>query len=149
MQIHPLCASATFESELALRAFDQDATHRLRRRRQEMSAVLPRRLLVAAKAKPGLMHQRSRLQSLAWRFPGHFRRREFAQFIVNEREQFVSSFGVALLDAIQNSRDIAQASNDIRGSADLHALKWWTSANQGDSTQMGQEFGAVTSRSPA
>src|SRR5205814_4290994 len=74
---------------------------------QKMSAVFPRRLVLAAEPKPGLMHERSRLQSLAWRFPGHFRCGEFAQFFVNEREQFVRSAGVTLLNAIQNSRNVA------------------------------------------
>ena len=95
------------------------------------------------------MHERSRLKRLSRWLVRHFLRGQLAKFIVNQRQQFLGSVGVTLLDAIEDARDIAHASNDIRGSADLHALKWWTSANQGDSTQMGQEFGAVTSRSPA
>src|SRR5437667_4311937 len=105
--IHHKCATATFEPELAPGAFDQDAAHRLRRRAQEMSAALPRGLVLTAEAKPGLVHQSGRLQGLAWRFVGNFRRRESAQFIIDQWKKFFGCVGIALFDRMQNAREIA------------------------------------------
>ena len=42
---------------------------------------------------PRLMHECRWLQSLARRFAGHPVRREFAQLLIDEREQFLGSFG--------------------------------------------------------
>ena len=100
---------------------DQDTPHRLGGRGEEMSAILPGGLGVTAQPEAGFVHERRGLQRLAGRFVRHFVRGESAQFFVNEREQFVRSLGVTVLDAVQDARDIAHAVDARRRSAKLHA----------------------------
>jgi hypothetical protein len=47
---------------------------------------------------------------------GHFSRGEFAEFIVNQRQQFLSGFGVALLRAVEDAREIAHGRRIIHSS---------------------------------
>ncbi len=53
------------------------------------------------------MHQGRRLQSLAGHFVGHLVRGKFAQFLVNQREQFVRSPPIAVLNGFEDARDFA------------------------------------------
>jgi hypothetical protein len=53
------------------------------------------------------MHQRRGLQGLPRRFAGHFVRGQPAQFLVNQREQFVRGLRVALLNGVKDAGDIA------------------------------------------
>ena len=41
---------------------------------------------------------------------GHLDRREFAQLLINERKQLFGGFGIALLNAVEDVRDVAHAS---------------------------------------
>src|SRR5262249_22556705 len=59
--------------------------------------------------EPGFMDQRRSLQGLAGRLLGHFVRGQLSQFVINQRQQFIGSFGVALQNCIKNARDIAHA----------------------------------------
>jgi hypothetical protein len=52
------------------------------------------------------MHERRSLKRVTSRLAGHFRHREFAEFFVNEWEQFLRGFGIALLNAIEDARDV-------------------------------------------
>src|SRR5438045_2144270 len=72
-----------------------------------MAAILPCLLLRSDQAQPRFMHQRRRLQSLIRRFTSHFACRQLSQFSVDQRQQFISCLGIALLDRIQNVRDVA------------------------------------------
>ena len=53
------------------------------------------------------MNERGRLQSLAWLFLLHSRRRQFAEFIIYKRQQFLGCVGIALFDRLKNTREIA------------------------------------------
>ena len=68
------------------RGFDQDTPHRLGSRAKKMRAILPATVAVANHPQPSLMHQRRGLQRLAGRLLGHARRRQLAQFVVDERQ---------------------------------------------------------------
>src|ERR1039457_302079 len=60
------------------------------------------------------MHERGGLQRLVGRFIGHARCREFAQFAINQREQFIGGLWVAVLDGFQNAGDVAQSATITR-----------------------------------
>ena len=53
------------------------------------------------------MHQGRRLQGLAWHFVGHLVPGEFAQFLVNQREQLIRSITVAAVNGFQDAHDLA------------------------------------------
>jgi hypothetical protein len=38
---------------------------------------------------------------------GHFRRRQFAQFAIDQRQQFLGGVRVAVLDGLKNAGDVA------------------------------------------
>ena len=57
------------------------------------------------------MDQRGRLQGMASRLVGHVVRRQSAKFFIDQRQQFLSGFGIALLDALEDLGDIAHASD--------------------------------------
>ena len=40
-------------------------------------------------------------------FVGHLVRGEFAQLLIDERQQFLRGFGIAVLDGFEESRDVA------------------------------------------
>ncbi len=87
--------------------FDQDATHRLGRRADEMRAVLKRRPFAAAQPQPGLVDKGGRLESVASGLVGHLPRRQTAQFLVDDREKFARGFGIAVLQPFQQVREFA------------------------------------------
>jgi len=67
-------------------AINQDAAHGLGGSGKKVSPVLPV-LMISAEAQPSLMHERRGLRSLTGRLPGHPRRRQTPQFIINQRQQ--------------------------------------------------------------
>src|SRR5204862_445215 len=80
---------------LSARPLDKNPPHRLGSRGEEMRSVGKDSI---AEPKPGLVHQRSRLERVSWLLPRHLGCREASQFGVDEREQFIRSLEVALLD---------------------------------------------------
>jgi hypothetical protein len=99
---------------LAAGFFDEDAAHGLGRGGEEMSAIGKLRTVISNQSQPGLMHQRGGLQSLVGRFVGHFRRRQFAQFPIDQRQQFIGGFGVAMFDGLKNAGHVAQPATVTR-----------------------------------
>src|SRR5207249_5756461 len=61
----------------------------------------------AGKPQPGFMHQSGRLERLPGGLLSHFRRRQLAQFLIDQRQQFRGSFGITLLCAVENASDVA------------------------------------------
>ena len=47
------------------------------------------------------------LEAVSGSFPRQFRGREAAQFVIDERKQFIGGLGVALLNAVKDACDIA------------------------------------------
>lgn len=87
--------------------FDQNASHGLGRRAEEVRAIPPGRLRVTAQSKPGFMQERSGLECLPGRLPCHLRGGKFAEFAINEREQLVGGVCVAAFDPPQDEGDLA------------------------------------------
>ena len=87
----------------------EDMSHGFGSGAEEMPAVLPSLMLIADQPQISLMHQSGGLQSLSGRQEGHFVGSESAQFLIDQREQFVSGFAVAVLDPLEDLGDVAHA----------------------------------------
>ena len=113
--VHPLLIAAVTDRLFAAGLVNQDATHGLGGSGEEVRAVLKLRLTVIAhQTQPRLMHERGGLQSLVRRFVGHSRRRQFAQFAIDQRQQFIGGFGITVFDGLKYARDIAQSATITR-----------------------------------
>src|SRR5882724_4481691 len=107
--VNALQFAAVFDALFAPGVFDEDAPHRLGCCGEEMTAAVPLLVCPAGETQPRVMHQRRRLQGLAWSFVGHLVRGKFAQFLIDEGEQFLCCFGIALLNGVENASDFAHA----------------------------------------
>ena len=67
------------------------------------------------------MDQRCGLQRLARHFVRHFARGEFAEFFIDQRQQFPGRVGVAAFDGVEDLRDVAHA-RSRRGLRGIHNL---------------------------
>src|SRR6185295_12991057 len=90
-------AAAALLAMLPARPLDEDSPHGLGSRGEEMRSIGKDSI---AQAKPRLMHQRGRLQRVSRLFPRHLLRGQASQFGVDERQQFIRSPGVALLNGV-------------------------------------------------
>lgn len=106
-------------------AVHEDAPHGLRRRDEKVRATLPLPLILLNDPQPGLVNECGRLESLTRRFPRHLGRGECAQFLVNQRQQFLSGFGIALLNAVEDAGEVAHAPSILQ-SPDVTRLKKFT-----------------------
>ena len=88
--------------------FDQDTTHRLGRRTEEMRAILKGRGITAAQPHPGLVDEGGGLESMTRSFLGHLLRRQTAEFFVNDREKFGGGFWITVFHPFQNMRELTQ-----------------------------------------
>ena len=79
-----------------------------------MAAVLPILILGASESEPSLLHEGGGLEGLTRRLVRHFVRGEFAQFVIDHREQPVSGAGIALMDRVQKLGDLAHAGISVR-----------------------------------
>ena len=68
-------------------ALHQNPAHGFGRHGEKLCAIRPCGLGVGPELQPGLMDQRGGLQGLAGRLLGHPVRGEFAQLLVNQRQQ--------------------------------------------------------------
>ena len=62
------------------------------------------------KAQVRCMDERGRLQGLARGLLSHLRRGQFAPLLIDERDQLLGSFGIAMLSAVEDLSDVAHAS---------------------------------------
>jgi hypothetical protein len=96
-----LLAAAVSQGAFSTCAVDQDSTHRLGHHGEEMGAILKFWGLIGHEPEPSLMDESRRLKCMLGRFVGEFVSRQPAQFLVNERQQLISSSSVASLHAAQ------------------------------------------------
>jgi hypothetical protein len=82
---------------LPARPLDENPPHGLGSRGEEMRSIGKGSI---AQPKPCLVYQRRRLKRVSRLFPRHLLRGQAAQFGVDERQQFIRSPGVALLDGV-------------------------------------------------
>ena len=102
---------------------DEDAAHGLGGSAEEMPATVPMLLLGPDQTQIRFVHERGRLQGMPGGFLGHFGRRELAEFIIDQREQFCGSLGIAMIDGFQDARDFAHARMDSSTRAAKEARK--------------------------
>src|ERR1043166_493419 len=112
-QVAPLQSAAVSEPSLAAGVLDQDAPHGLRRRRKKMTASIPLVLARADQTQVGFMHQRGGLKGLAGLLLGHLVGGQPAQLTINQRQQFTSRLGIALLNRFENAGHLAHAGWDM------------------------------------
>jgi hypothetical protein len=84
------------------RAIHQNAPHGFRRRAEEMRAILPRRLLIAAEVEPSLMHQGRGLEGMTRGFVRHFVRGHPAKFVIDQRQQLVGGLRIAMSNGVED-----------------------------------------------
>src|SRR5262245_34520176 len=97
-----MAAAAVLETTLAPGVLDEDAAHGLCGRSEEVAAAIPLLCpLLIDQAKIRLMDQCSCLQGLPGLFLGHPLGSQFAQFIIDQRQQLLSGVPIALLDGAQ------------------------------------------------
>src|SRR5262249_8051547 len=98
--------STPLEGALASGVVDEDSTHGLRSRSEEMSAIAPVRSLPCAnQAQIRLVDQRRCLERLARFFVSQLLRGELAQLVVHQGEQFLGGVRVAVFDGGEDASD--------------------------------------------
>jgi hypothetical protein len=81
-------------------------------RREEVPATVPVLLVTSDQAQIGLVDQRRGVERLARLLPRQLLRRQFAEFVVDQRQELRGGGRVALLDGGQEVSDFAQAVQD-------------------------------------
>ena len=107
LDVHALLSAAVAPRVFAAGVINQDAAHRLGCCGEEMSAVLEFRVFLADQTQPSFMNQRRRLERLSGSLVRHPGGCQFAQLLIDQREEFVSGLRIALLDSRQDARYIA------------------------------------------
>jgi hypothetical protein len=84
---------------------------------KEMSPAGKPARLVPGQAQPGLVNQGRGLEGVTRSLADHLERGQFAQFLINQRKQFVCGCGIAVSQAVEHARDVAhsqEVSSDFR-----------------------------------
>jgi hypothetical protein len=106
-QLNALAVSAMNLSALAACLIDQNPSHGLGGRREEMAAAVPMLcLLHIHQAQVGFVHESGGLQCLAGTLLGQSLCCQFPQLVVNERQKLLGSPGIALFDGGEDLRDV-------------------------------------------
>src|SRR6185503_12615647 len=77
---------------------------------EEMATIGELLLSITCDLQPGLMHERRGLQRLSGFFIGHPDDGEFAQFLIDQREEFFVRSRLTPVDGLEDPRDIAHCS---------------------------------------
>ena len=93
---------AMFEPLFATGDINENLLHRSGGGLEEMPAIGEMLVTITGDLQPGFMHESRGLQSLSGFFIGHPDDRELAQFSIDQGEQFLGGFGIALVNAVQN-----------------------------------------------
>jgi len=72
-----------------------------------MGATSPFFIFIPNETEISLVHERGGLQGLSRRFVRHLVRRQSAQLLIDERQQFVGGRRIALFDSEQDAGDVA------------------------------------------
>lgn len=94
--------TASAQSCLGSRAVDQDAPHRFGCGGEEMAAAIPLAIFLADEPQPGFMDESGGLKRVIGGFVRHLVRGEFAQLLVNERQQFFGGVRLTALHLFKN-----------------------------------------------
>ena len=107
-----------FEPPLAASVVDEDSSHRLGRGRKEVPTPVPLPDLGNFdKPQIGFMDQGRRVESLSGPLLSHSLRGELAQFVIDQRQQFLGRDLIALIDRREDRRHVAHSSEYTGGGA--------------------------------
>ena len=109
-------------AQFAPGTFDQQMPHGLRRGGEEMAAARILAVRTINEPEPGLVNKSSRLKCVPLGLLGHLGGGEFPELFVHQRQEFLRSFGIALLDGIQQSGHVAHSSFVTAGGKNFKPL---------------------------
>jgi hypothetical protein len=112
-KIHLLQAAAVTAGQLAPGVVNQEMAHGFGRGGEEMGAIFKSRVVAADQAHPDLMHQGGGLKRVTRCVLGHLIGGEFAQFRIDQWQQFIGGLWVAMLDGFKNAGYVAQSTKAI------------------------------------
>jgi hypothetical protein len=98
--IHAHLSAPVPQGAFATRVVNEYAAHCLGGRGKKMGAAMPLHIVFTREPQPRFMDQRGGLQRLVELFAGHLVGGELAQFVIDQRQQFIRRFGVAGLDGL-------------------------------------------------
>jgi len=113
VECHPRPSPGTLGHLAPPRMVNEDVTHHLRGDRQEVRSIPPARTLIADQAKVDLVHQRGRLQHVAWLLTAESRRRPPAKLLVNHGDKLISSSEIASLPSAEKPRHVAAGADHL------------------------------------
>ena len=90
---------------------NENLLHRAGGGLEEMPAIGEVFVAVPGNLQPDLVYECCGLQGLSGFFIGHSDDGEFAQFLIDEREQLLCGLGIALLKGIEDLGDFAHAAH--------------------------------------
>src|ERR1051325_406945 len=99
-------AAAVALARFVARPFHQNAPHGFGGGGKKVTAVLPLLLFLTEQAQVGFVDQGGWLEGLPGLFLGHLHRGELAEFLINQRQQFIDRRGLTTLDPLQNERQL-------------------------------------------
>ena len=106
IHVEPLPSAAVFAAFLAPCFVDENAPHGLGGSKEEMAPAIPRLFgIVADETQIGFVDQGGGVEGLSRFFVGEFLGGEFAQLVVDQRQQLIGGVQIALLDGLQNLGD--------------------------------------------
>jgi hypothetical protein len=105
---------AVFEPLFAPGDIDENLLHRAGRGLEEMPAIGEVLLTVTGNLQPGLVHERRGLQGLSGFLMGHPDDGEFAQFLIDQREQLISRCRIARINGAEQLGDFGHEGDGSR-----------------------------------
>ncbi len=151
VQIDSLKVSTMFGPLLAKGIIDENPSHRLRGRREEMRPRIPLlSLLHVDQPYVRFMHQRRGLERLPRPFLGHFLGGQLAEFVVHEGQKLLGGRRITVIDLRQNACNIGHGRYPpapIRPSVILsRCLAHTATLSPGESSRAGSPMGSSESR---
>ena len=107
-KIHSLQTTAVTARKSAPGVVNKKMAHGLGRGGEEMRAIFESRVFFADQAHPDLMHQGGGLERVTGRIMGHFVSGELAQFRIDQRQELIGGFRIAVLDGLKNAGHVTQ-----------------------------------------
>src|SRR5438067_1585103 len=86
LDVHTHLPAAVARGTFSTRRINEDMAHGLCGRSEEMSAPGESPWLVPGQAQPSLMNQGCGLEGVPRSLPSHFMRRQFEQFLIDQRK---------------------------------------------------------------
>jgi hypothetical protein len=106
IKIDALVTPAPLERIFSSRVLDQDASHRLRSRRDEMAAVFPSIRRALQQPQVGVMNERGRLQRMSRVLLRHLRSRDSLKLVIHQRQKLRGSVRIAVAHRLHQLRGL-------------------------------------------